>query len=109
MIKFPAIFIFKIRFMRQDFFLFIRIQIFDIHAAAIRTKKLSLAAGVITGCLQLVSHPPPAAFVTFFLVLAHAFRLVESPSRLGVLKLACIPGVKLTCFHYSQFNPRGQL
>jgi hypothetical protein len=47
--KFPAIFIFKIRFMRQDFFLFIRTQIFDIHATAIRTKYLSFAAGVITG------------------------------------------------------------
>jgi hypothetical protein len=57
--------------MRQGFSLFIRIQIFDIHAAAIRTKNLSLAAGVITGCLQLGSRSPPAAFLTFFLVLAH--------------------------------------
>jgi hypothetical protein len=74
--------------MRQDFFLFIRIQIFDIHAAAIRTKKLSLTAGVITGCIQLGSHPPPAAFLTFFLVIAHTPALEHPMHGYAVLKPA---------------------
>jgi hypothetical protein len=74
----------------QDFFLFIRIQIFDIHAAAIRTKKLSLAAAVITGNIQLGSRPPPAAFQTFFLVLAHTPRFETPHTR---------EAVQNPCFH----------
>jgi hypothetical protein len=51
--------------------LFIRIQILDIGAAAIRTKDMILAAGVIIGFIQFSSRPPPATLKTLFQVLAH--------------------------------------
>jgi hypothetical protein len=76
-VKFPAIFIVKIRCISQDVSLFIRIQILDFHAAAIRTKNLSLVAGVIAGSIQLGSHTPPAAFLTFFPVLAHTTNRID--------------------------------
>jgi hypothetical protein len=91
--------------MRQDFFLFIRIQVFDIHAAAIRTKILSLAAGVITGSIQLVNRPPPAAFLTFFVFLAHKPRLGTPFTRQAVFK----PLYLCSISYYSQYHTGGQL
>ena len=98
--------------MRQGFFLFIRIQIFDIHAAAIRTKKLSLAAGVITGCIQLGSQPAPAAFLTFFLVLAHTHPPWKAPytgNRFKTPFSRSIFCVKSTYFYYNQYHALRQI
>jgi hypothetical protein len=47
-----------------------------------------LTAGLITGCIQLGSHPPPAAFLTFFLVLAHTSALERPMHGYAVLKPA---------------------
>ena len=91
--------------MLQDFFLFIRIQVFDIHAAAIRTKNLSLVAGLITGSIQLVNRPPPAAFLTFFMFLAHKPRLRTPLKREAVFN----PLFLCSISYYSQYHTGGQL
>lgn len=102
--KFPAIFIFKIRYMRQGFFLFIRIQIFYIPATAIRTKNLSLAAGAITGCIKLGSRPAPAAILAFFLLITHWYHLINSNTQDIFIIDRFDPGMKSACFYYIQFQ-----
>jgi hypothetical protein len=108
--KFPAIFIFKIRFMRQDVFLFIRIQIFDIHAVAIRTKNLSLAAGVIADSIQLGSRTPLAAFLTFLLVLAHITNRIDFNFYNNCQKyvpISCRTGMFFSERRYAEELPTG--
>jgi hypothetical protein len=84
--KFPAIFLFQNRLGVRGLIAFIGLKVFDSHTPASRAENMRFAGYRIAGVLEFGSRPSPAAFPTFFQVLAHKLHLLNSHTRDGVFK-----------------------